>query len=140
MVIKNEQGITLVELLGVLAILSIVIVLIGSAHLFGQRQFYHQTDQIDKQGEVRLVVSQLTTDLRKVTAESVSQSEGIWQIGTNRYRHHGDIVYRNDHPLSDAIEIFDLTLLENGAAITIKSIANKQGRETEISTTIYYRK
>ncbi|MBM7541795.1 PilW family protein [Amphibacillus cookii] len=138
--IKNEQGITLVELLGVLAIMSIMIVLIGSAHLFGQRQFYQQTDQIDKQGEVRLVVSQLTTDLRKVTTESVSQSEGIWQIGTHSYRHHGDTVYRNDQPLSDAIEIFDLTLSENGADITIKSTANKQGRVTEISTTLYYRK
>lgn len=48
MVKDNQRGITLVELLAVLAILSVIILLIGSAHLFGQKQLIYQTDELDK--------------------------------------------------------------------------------------------
>ncbi|MDD2427757.1 MAG: type II secretion system protein, partial [Eubacteriales bacterium] len=41
--LKSEAGFTLVELLAAISILGIVIVLAGSVHLFGQRQFRSQS-------------------------------------------------------------------------------------------------
>ncbi|SEO93859.1 hypothetical protein SAMN04488134_11916 [Amphibacillus marinus] len=139
--IREEQGITLVELLGVLAILSVVIVLIGSSHLFGQRQFVNQTDQIDKQAEVRQVMSQVTTDFRKITADEFTASDS-YQLGEVNYQFTNQNVYRNGQLLGENISQFELIKLANeeGVVITIASTADKQKQLSQLSSSIYFRK
>ncbi|CQR48020.1 hypothetical protein BN1058_02360 [Paraliobacillus sp. PM-2] len=137
--LKNERGITLVELLAVLAILSIVIALISSAHLFGQKQYIKQTDEIETQDEVRFVMSQLTTDLRSVTENKIMKKENELIIGNHTYRHSGNTLYRNNDAVSRMIDQFTIEITESGIGIAISSVANKQGEQSDLETTIYFR-
>lgn len=143
----NQRGITLVELLGVLAILSVIVLLIGSAHLFGQKQFIYQTDELDKQGDVRLVVSQLTTDFRSVTASDygIDADTGTYRVGTQSYVYSSPTIYRNGEKLSDHIEEFTLTPIEEGGQlvgidIKVEGQASDQAGKTAVETTIYFRR
>ncbi|WP_067837447.1 PilW family protein [Amphibacillus sediminis] len=138
--VKDERGITLVELLGVLAIISVVITLIGSTHLFGQKQFIYQIDEIDKMAEVRQLMSQLTTDIRAVSAESISIDQDALAVGTNTYQFENQTVYRNGQVLSNEISTFDVVLLAEGIEVSIESTANLRHIESKLATTIYFRK
>src|SRR5690625_2644616 len=94
---NNQQGITLVELLGVLAILSVILLLVGSVHLFAQKQLVYQTDQVGKQSDVRLVVSQLTTDFRSTTADDYEEveEEVEYKVDDHIYKFNGTIAFRD---------------------------------------------
>lgn len=68
---KNESGITLVELLAALSILSVVILLAGSIHMFGQRQFVHQRESAEAANDLSYALNVMTTDLRKQSKNNV---------------------------------------------------------------------
>jgi prepilin-type N-terminal cleavage/methylation domain-containing protein len=153
---NNERGITLVELLAVLAILSIILLLVGSAHIFGQRQYFEQNETIDHQGDVRLIMSQLTTDVRKVTVNEgavTSNSGGVFTLtlGTNTYTHQGTTLKRNGVILSENISTFKWSneeANENEAAneneeaneIEIESVVDDKGNPTILKTVLYFRR
>lgn|SRR5690625_331267 len=143
---NNQQGITLVELLGVLAILSVILLLVGSVHLFGQKQLVYQTDQVGKQSDVRLVVSQLTTDFRSTTADDYEEveEEAEYKVGDHIYEYNGSTVYRDGKKLSDNIGLFKLDTIGEeeltGVNITIESKPSEQSSPTSIETTIYFRR
>lgn len=143
---KNDQrGITLIELLGVLAILSVIILLVGSAHLFGQKQLVYQTDEVGKQSDVRLVVSQLTTDFRSITADNYEVIDDEYHIGEHTYSHNGTAVFRNGQKLSDHMAEFSLTPIDvdgelTGVNIVIESYPGEQSSPTKVETTIYFRR
>jgi len=143
---NNQQGITLVELLGVLAILSVILLLVGSVHLFGQKQLVYQTDQVGKQSDVRLVVSQLTTDFRSTTADDYEEveEEVEYKVGDHIYKFNGSIVYRDGKKLSDNIDLFKLDTIGEeeltGVNIMIESKPSEQSSPTTIETTIYFRR
>lgn len=63
-VIKDKMGFTLLELIVVIAILSIVILAISSLHMFGIRFFNNGASQVDVQSEVRLVNEFIISELR----------------------------------------------------------------------------
>lgn len=140
----NQRGITLVELLGVLAILSVIILLIGSAHLFGQKQLIYQTDEVDKQGDVRLVASQLTTDFRSIT-DYLEDADG-YHIGDQTYQYSDSTVSRNGQTLSNNIANFELIPINDdagelvGVDIVIESEAGGQAGPTTVETAIYFRR
>lgn len=145
--LKDEQGITLVELLAVLAILSIILLLVGSAHIFGQRQYFEQNETIDHQGDVRLIMSQLTTDVRKVTVNegaSTSYNSGVFTLalGDNTYTHQGTTIKRNGVRLSENISIFEWLSTTNQAANEIKivSVPDDKGNQTSLETVLYFRR
>lgn len=140
MKIKNQAGITLIELLGALSILLILIILIGSAHLLGQRQFIKQTDAVDKQSEIREVVNQLTADLRSVNAEDILLEDNQLTVGPNIYLHSGTTLERNEQILSRVIDTLNFDLTEDGIEITIKTTRNKNGNRASIETAVYFRR
>lgn len=71
---NSESGITLVELLAVLAIMSVVIVLAGAVHMFGQTQFRAQTDSASQNNDYSYAMTVMTSDLRKIPLSNVSDT------------------------------------------------------------------
>ncbi|PXW90038.1 prepilin-type N-terminal cleavage/methylation domain-containing protein [Streptohalobacillus salinus] len=144
--IKNEKGITLVELLAALAILSIILLLVGSAHIFGQRQYFEQNKTIQLQDEVRAAMSQLTTDVRKVTADTgatVTRTNGTTTLtlGENNYTHQASTLKRNGVVISDYISTFNWEEPnERQINIEIESTLNDKGKRATLTTTVYFRR
>ncbi|GAE92632.1 hypothetical protein JCM21714_1640 [Gracilibacillus boraciitolerans JCM 21714] len=139
MMIKNEKGLTLVELLGVLAILSIVIMLISSAHLFGQKQYVNQTDEINHKKDVQLLMSQVTKDVRTAAGEDVSVGEYL-KIGPHQYNKDGTTIYRDSQIVSSKIAQFDYDITNDYIDIKILSKPDKQGEQHDLDTRLYFRK
>ena len=55
--IKKEDGVTLLELLASIALLSIIIMLVGSVHMFGQRQYIKQSHDASQANELAAGIS-----------------------------------------------------------------------------------
>lgn len=145
--LKDEKGITLVELLAVLAILSIILMLVGSTHLFGQRQYFEQNKTISHQGDVRAAISQLTTDVRKVTAnEGVTTSTDSGNltvyIGANTYTFQNTTLSRNGTVISHNIQYFTTDIISNESAVSIEisSVPDDKGKRSSLETVLYLRR
>src|SRR5699024_9984876 len=139
----------LIELLAAIALTSIVLALLGSAHLFAQKQYQNQTTDIDHHREVRLALSSVTQDLRTVTSSDVLYEDNLLTIGENSYQldESSNEIKANGSTLAKGIEFFEVELCtssnlcdaEEHIMIKIESIANQQGKKASLSTTIYFR-
>lgn len=137
---KNEKGITLVELLAVLALMSLIIVLIGSVHIFGQKQFTKQTEQIDHQANVRLAMSTVMKEIRTVGNQTISVEKDVLTIGTDVYKHENKQIKKNNVPIINNINKFVIEKEDEKITITITSIADQQGKTASVSSIAYIRK
>ena len=66
----------MVELLAVLALLSIIIALVGSAHMFGQKQYRKQAAIASQSNELTIGLATMTRELRNLKANQVEVKEG----------------------------------------------------------------
>jgi prepilin-type N-terminal cleavage/methylation domain-containing protein len=89
MKIINNKGFTLVELIVVIAILSVVIGAIFSFFLFENKIFYKSTDKFDIQSDLRLSLSVLSKELRNSTdLDLIDRTDALDDISnkvTNNY-------------------------------------------------------
>lgn len=139
---KNEKGITLVELLAVLAIMSVVIALISSVHLFGQRQYRDQSETIEHQTEVRIVIAQLTRDIRNATIDTTTINENNLLFDTNNYTFNAPNLYRNGVLLSSKLNEFIVEVDQSETSklnIHVSSIPDRNNKTHTVTTTIYLR-
>lgn len=68
---NNERGLTLLELLAVMAISSVIILLILNVHVFGQKQYKEQSTKVEQLYDVTYVAKVITKEIRKsVSAET----------------------------------------------------------------------
>ncbi|MEK5039118.1 PilW family protein [Sporosarcina sp. FSL K6-3457] len=68
---NNERGLTLVELLAVIAISSVIILLILNVHVFGQKQYKEQSTKAEQLYDVSYVAKIITKEIRKsISAET----------------------------------------------------------------------
>lgn len=141
--IKDEKGFTLVELLASLALLSIVILLVGSVHLFGQKQFQAQSYSANQANDVAYSLNMLSRELRR--AESVKVEEGIYNIDNNSYYKFNS----KDHELIKDTEViaeniieFNIKLTDNneGVVVTIETNSFMTNDGKSYQTTIYFRR
>lgn len=138
--IREERGITLVELLGALALMSIVLLLMSSAHFFGQRQFHQQSVDMKHQEEVRFVMRQITSDVRTVGDQGVHLVDDTLHIGEVTYQLTDQSLLREGKAISEYIEQLNVELNEDKIELSVISRPNNRGKKAELSTTIYYRK
>lgn len=137
--LKAEEGITLVELLASIAILSIVILLVGSVHIFGQTQFISQTETASQSNDLRYSLSLVSRDIRQ--AGSVKINEDLsYEVGTHTYSFQEPNLYRNGERLSSKIYDFKILPSDDYAEIIIKSTTNRQAQGESYHTTIYFRR
>lgn len=138
----SEKGFTLVELLAVLAILSLVILLAGSIHLFGQKQFAEQTDQVETVNDVRYILASIEKDIRQTKPEEVKKNKDKLVIGSSTYykSRNGTTLFKDSLVLSDKIKTFEATVNQDSVEIKIAGTADSNSEATELSTTIYFRR
>lgn len=138
----DETGITLVELLAAISILSIVILLAGSVHMFGQRQFINQTKSASQENDISYALTVITTDLRKLSKGEITEVADS-SIETDRYSYKFNLgrkqLEKGDTILVEGVTGSFTKLLKEeemeGVQITISS-----GNSKEFKTTIYFRR
>lgn len=83
-VYKNQKGLTLVELLAVIVLLSLVLLLVSSIHLMGLKQYSTQSQSIKNQENTRLAMTMITKDIRRSTSISVADSTDLKLVINNQ--------------------------------------------------------
>ena len=138
---KSEEGVTLIELLAALTLLSIIILLASSVNIIGQKQATTQNTEIQGQTNVRLGLNIITKEIR--SAESVSAINNILTIKKNneevKYFLDTDnhILKKNGEPLISNIKKFKIEQTTDNITI---SISSNNTPSTTLETTLYFRK
>lgn len=140
--LRNESGMTLVELLASIALLSVVLSLVGAVHLFGQKQYLAQSYSAGQSNDFAYTLSVISKEVRKTSFADVTVSESesgdaILTVGVEAYSQKGaQLVKNNDQVLADGVADFtvELNATEKSVAIVLKS------PEKEYQTKIYLRR
>lgn len=128
--IKSERGVTLVELLAAISLLSIILLLASSVHLFGQKQMNSQSDEVQKQSQERLAANLITKEIRKAKTVEVKNPNQLTVNDTDTYKLEGTTIQKNNEEFMTKINGFSVT--KNGNHVSLK-IGNLP------ETTIYIR-
>lgn len=139
--IKDESGITLVELLAAISILSIVILLGGAIHIFGQRQFNNQTEAASQANDLSYALTVMTTEIRKESQESVTVEENqAIHIGEeHRFYINDKKLYHNGNVLAEPINSIEVEKGENEIHIILHG-STQHAQKKKYETTIYFRR
>lgn len=140
--LRNESGMTLVELLASIALLSVVLSLVGAVHLFGQRQYLAQSYSAGQSNDFAYTLSVISREVRKTSFADVTVSESesgdaILTVDAEAFSQQGEqLVKNNDQVLADGVADFtvELNATEKSVAIVLKS------PEKEYQTKIYLRR
>ncbi|WP_453994653.1 prepilin-type N-terminal cleavage/methylation domain-containing protein [Bacillus nitroreducens] len=135
---RNNKGITLIELLAVLALLSMVLLLATSVHLFGQKQMSNQTSQIENQANVRLAINILTKEIRKANRTEVSNNV-LTINNTDTYTLEKNEITKNGVAIISSIKDLKISKDGNKIKIDVTSIPDKNNQEVGLSTEIFIR-
>ncbi|EXJ22410.1 hypothetical protein ADIAL_1996 [Alkalibacterium sp. AK22] len=138
---KKDQGITLIELLASLAILSLVILLIASVHLFGQTQFVDQAQSASQGNNLRYGLSVLSREVRRAETASWDDNKKTLTTDNDIFIWSGSRLTKNGEILIEDIGKFDASVDANEGKvdITLAGRESKQGKVKSYSTTIYFR-
>lgn len=146
--LKNEAGVTLVELLAAIAILGIIIALAGSIHIFGQRQFRNQTESANQTNDISYALSVMSTDLRRHSPGEVNVTEDVIKIldengeVVQSYRESGNKLMQSDVELINYVRSFSAETTADGKGIHIEIFIDSTSPGVEAKkyqTTIYFR-
>lgn len=146
--LRNESGMTLVELLASIALLSIVLSLVGAVHLFGQKQYLAQSYSAGQSNDFAYTLSVISKEVRKTSFADVTVSESesgdtILTVGAEAFSEKGaQLVKNNDQVLADGVEKFTVTLndADKSVAIELISIPKYNNQSKKYQTKIYLRK
>ncbi|MFD2657491.1 PilW family protein [Gracilibacillus thailandensis] len=136
---NNQRGVTLVELLTTITLLSIVLALIGSIHLFSQKQFIHQSEQVNQQSEIRNAITEISRQIRTTPSDQISVSENTLKIDDIEYRLEGNQLLKNRSVLAENIARFSISLDGSKLKINIESEQTILKDITALETTLTLR-
>lgn len=134
----NSRGLTLVEVLAVLVLLSLVTLLIFSVLSFGQKNYSTQQGQVQKQQDLTYVTKLITKEVRQ--AKSVKIENGHLVIDTNIYKFKENSIFKNNSELVSGIQTFNYSLNGMKLTLTITGTGDARGNANTVSTNIYIRK
>lgn len=138
--LKNEKGVTLVELLAVMVIGGIVMVLIMSIFSNGQKQYSSQTAKAEQLNDVRYAAKVITKEIRK--AENFTWDETSLTIGTELpmiLTKNSNVILKNNKPFITNIKITDLSLADKILTLSMTSLHEDDNKKKTIETKIYLR-
>ncbi|MDP4156047.1 MAG: prepilin-type N-terminal cleavage/methylation domain-containing protein [Bacillota bacterium] len=138
--VKNQKGVTLIELLAAIALLSVVLLVANSIHLFGQKQMSDQTAEIQNQSNVRLAMDIITKRIRKASTISVDNNGVLTLDNTDVYKLDNNNLTQNSQPIINNLQKFEIQYDGSKITVTIADLPNTNTPQTTLSTTIYIRK
>ncbi|WEG11457.1 prepilin-type N-terminal cleavage/methylation domain-containing protein [Pullulanibacillus sp. KACC 23026] len=147
---SGNQGLTLVEVMATLVILSIVLVMITSIHLLGLKEYNVQSQNLKNQDNVRLAMSLLTKQIRSVDLSDLTVDENntpanpydnsLKFVKENvTYKEGTSAINKNGQPVVNGISQFGVTLIGNKVTLTLVSVPDQQGNKVTLSTNLYIR-
>ncbi|UOQ86167.1 prepilin-type N-terminal cleavage/methylation domain-containing protein [Gracilibacillus salinarum] len=137
---KNQRGVTLVELLAVIIILSLIVLLVGSIQLFSQKQFNNQAQQVARQSDVRQIVTEINREVRLTPSEEIKVADNRLEINDEVYALQDNQLLRNGSVRAENIRTFDVELSGNQLTIEITAEQTIMNDTTSVKTTILLRK
>ena len=140
---KNNKGISLVEILATLVISGIVTLLLFSIIINTNAEGNKQTKENRELQTISYALKIITKDIRRSTDSiPVDQYEFklISALGSShdtiyKYDKNTKILSRNSSPIAINVDYFEATYSPNSLNIQIKNSQNE-----EVETTLYYRK
>ncbi|MCH1626588.1 prepilin-type N-terminal cleavage/methylation domain-containing protein [Ferdinandcohnia quinoae] len=143
--LRNNKGVTLVEVIVVVALLSLVLILITSVNIFGHKQLAQQSSQIENQSNAREAINLITKEIRR--ASTVEELKDGISIDGIKYIFEDHSIKKNNTILISNIDDLEIiitdgdTETEGRTKINIK-ITSKEGKNQQsvtLSTTLYLR-
>lgn len=139
----NTKGLTLVEVLAVLVLLSLVFLLIISTQLFGQREFSTQTERISNEENLQDLIKDMTREVRKINDNAniqVNEQNSVLTIGNISYSLNNSRLMKNNTLMAEDIESFNVGFndAKDTLHIEIKSDGSQRTVE-DIKTSIFLR-
>lgn len=131
--VRNEKGMTLVELLAVFVISGMVVLLIIAIYLYVQNQFQQQAEQSHQLTDVTIAMKEITKDIRSREILEWDEARLTFTDGKT-YELHQDVLFRNDAPYIYKVDRFVIEMIEDELSIEIISLNGQ-----EISTTLIVR-
>lgn len=137
----NQRGVSLIEVIVSISLISIIILLTNSFHLFSQKQMISQTDEIQNQANTRTGLNIMTKEIR--TAENVTIQDEILVINhTDKYKLDSNTIKKNNTTLIKNIKHFTFSFDEEDHKkinIVIESLPSNEEKAFKLSTSIYLR-
>ena len=160
---RDNRGITLIELVVSIAIFGIILATIYSFYVTGVKGFARGTSTATNQVSVRRVSNEVAREIRKASNVEVPDSDSytiilrdevgnmpaeIKYIGTDNtikaYYYteaaDGSWVFSHNRKLAERIGFFEATTNSDKTIVTIESIGNSEGYTDKLETVITKRK
>lgn len=145
--LKEERGLTLIEVLAATVVGTIVILLIGNTLLFGLKQYKNQSEKAQDLTSVTIVAKAVTKDIRKAMSVEIEDGDLILEIEDEnenekviyKFDTENRIILKNEQDFYTGIELFKISMSNNKLNLIIKS-KDKNGIPEEINTELYLRK
>ena len=144
--LRNESGMTLVELLASIALLSVVLSLVGAVHLFGQKQYLTQSYSARQSNDFAYTLSVISREVRKAPFDDITVSESMDTLlidGAVVFsQQDSQLVKNTDQVLAEDVEDFVVTpdAETKSVKIVLKSLSEMNSQPKEYKTTIYFRR
>lgn len=157
MQMKDNKGVTLLELVIAIAILSSIILVIVTFYISGVKAFARETTTANNQFKVRRVSNEIGRELRR--ANTVTESSGVLNLtysdgSLTRYRLDitslkadyyivgptGTLIHDHTGELAKGIKQFHITVLTDTITVLIESLENTEGNTYKLETEITIRR
>lgn len=146
--LRKESGMTLVELLASIALLSVVLSLVGAVHLFGQKQYLTQSYSARQSNDFAYTLSVISREVRKtpfadITISESESGDAILIKGAEAFSKKGEQLVKNTNQvLADGVADFtvELNATEKSVAIVLESMAKYNNQSKGYQTKIYLRR
>ncbi|RKL65919.1 hypothetical protein CR203_17760 [Salipaludibacillus neizhouensis] len=148
-ILKNDRGLSLIELLVSVSLLSMILLIVTSIQLFGQNQFMNQTEHVDSQADVRYAMNDIQRKIRSADGSQITTKDDAIYLNNEEWIYFEagsstiwETVDEDKNKLVDNIKMFtahpDEDHIEK-TKITIESFSPTNGQSTTISSSIYIR-
>lgn len=151
---RNSQGVTLVEVLVVLVLMSLILLMVNGVNISGQKAFISQKEKIQHQESVQYAIKYITREVRKhgdvETVETDDSTKNELNIkhhtesNFDNYKLVENTLYKNADPLVEGITGFYAKVTkEEGKPLKLKLTVKSEGKSeienVEVETEIYLR-